>query len=253
MGASGRKTVHQWLPRLKEEFSPELIVANGENAAHGFGITPSIAQEILQSGVHVITGGNHTWDKKEVKIAFEKFPQILIRPANYPPNVPGKGITVVQGVRGTPIGIINLMGRTFMEAIDCPFRTFDREIEGLRAKTKIILLDMHAEATSEKVAMGQYADGRVSAVVGSHTHIQTADEKILFRGTGYLSDAGMNGPDDSIIGMKSEIILRKFLTKIHEKVEVADGPATLHGVVFSIDSESGQCKAIHRVQRKPFL
>ena len=249
VGSSGRQVVADKLPALRAQLNLDLVVANGENAAHGFGLTPAVAKEIFTVGVDVITGGNHTWDKKEIVQAFQLHPKTIVRPANYPPETPGRGWTVVHGKSGHPIAVLNLMGRIFMDPIDCPFQTFKREIESIRREAKIILLDIHAEATSEKYAMGWFADGLISAMVGSHTHVQTADERIFPKGTGYLSDAGMNGPLDSIIGMKKEIIIERFLKKLPVKMEVAEGPAELRGVIFTVDSDDGRCHNVERIKQ----
>jgi len=251
VGSSGRAAVKRWLPEIKAEHALDLVIANGENAAHGFGLTLQIAKEIFDCGVNIITGGNHTWDKKEVVQALQTYPETIIRPLNYPTGTPGRGWTVVHGKSGHKIGIINVMGRIFMDPLDCPFQAFRREIESIRRETPIILLDIHAEASSEKYAMVNFVDGLVSAVVGTHTHVQTADERIFPKGTGFLSDAGMNGPMDSIIGMKTEIILDRFLKKMPIKMEVAEGPGMFHGVIFSVDSDDGKCKAVERVRRLP--
>ncbi len=252
VGSSGRKAAEFWVPKLREEFELDLVIANAENAAHGFGLTPSIAKEIFKVGIDVLTGGNHTWDKREVIQAMQEFPKTILRPANYPPETPGRGITCVHGKSGHLIGIVNLMGRIFMDPLDCPFQTLKREIEGLRRETKLIFVDIHAEASSEKYAMGWFADGLVSVVAGSHTHVQTADERIFPKGMGFLSDLGMTGPVDSIIGMKKEIIIERFLKKQPFKMEVADGPGSLQGAVFTVDSDSGRCLKIQRLQ-KPML
>lgn len=249
VGSSGRQVIAKRLPEIRDEHEPDLVIANGENAAHGFGLTLSIARDIIDSGVDVITGGNHTWDKREVVQAIETFPERILRPANYPPGTPGVGAAVIRTRTEIEIGVINLMGRVFMDPLDCPFQTFEREIEKVRARTRLILVDLHAEASSEKQAMGYFVDGRVSALVGSHTHVQTADERILPKGTGYLTDAGMNGPLDSIIGMKKEIIIERFLKKLPLKMEVSDAPGRLHGVLFVLDRKTGKCVDIERIQR----
>jgi metallophosphoesterase (TIGR00282 family) len=251
VGQSGRQAILEHLPALRSTTPLDLIIANGENAAHGFGLTLSIAAELFELGVDVITGGNHTWDKKEIHQALLSHPQKIIRPANYPPGTAGKGSTIVYGKSGHKIGVMNLMGRVFMDSLDCPFRGFQAEVENLRRETKIILLDFHAEVSSEKYAMAWLADGQISALVGTHTHVQTADERIFPKGMGFLSDAGMNGPFDSIIGMKKEIILERFLKKAHIRMEVADGPGVFQGVIFTIDSDDGTCKHIERIRRTP--
>jgi metallophosphoesterase (TIGR00282 family) len=251
VGSSGRQAIAAHLPILKSEHAFDLIIANGENAAHGFGLTMSIATELFEMGIDVLTGGNHTWDKKEIHQALQTYSQKIIRPANYPTGTAGRGSTIVHGKSGHKIGIVNLMGRVFMDPLDCPFRALQNELETLRRETKIILVDLHAEVTSEKEAMAWFADGQVSAVVGTHTHVQTADERIFPKGTGFLSDAGMNGPYDSIIGMKREIILERFLKKQPVRMEVAEGPGVCSGVIFTIDSDDGTCKKIERVRRTP--
>lgn len=250
VGSSGRKVIAQHLPNIRTEKNIDFVVANAENAAHGNGLTPPTAEELFRVQIDCLTGGNHTFDKKEIYDCFTRNPDRILRPANYADGTAGVGSTLLLGRNGHKIGVINLMGRVFMEPIDCPFQVFDREFEKLKAQTNIILVDMHAEATSEKNAMGHYADGRASAVVGSHSHIPTADERILPKGTGYLTDCGMNGPYDSIIGVKTEIILQRFTKKQHLKMEVAEGPGTLWGVIFTIDSVSGKCVEIERVRRE---
>lgn len=250
VGSSGRKVVEDWVPDLRKEYSIDFCVANAENSAHGFGITPQIAQDLFKAQVDLLTGGNHTFDKRDVYQAFQEFPDRVLRPANYPSGTGGRGVSILHSKSGHKVAVINLMGRVFMEPIDCPFQTFDREYEGMKRETPIILVDMHAEASSEKQAMGRHTDGRVSAVVGTHTHVPSADARILPKGTGYLTDCGMNGPYDSIIGMKTEIILDRFMKKQHIRMEVADGPGTLWGVIFSVDSDTGRCVKIDRVTRE---
>lgn len=249
VGASGRQVILEHLPQIKEEFGVHFTIANAENSAHGFGLTPSIAKELLNSGVDCLTGGNHTFDKKDVYQAFQEFPDRVLRPANYPSGTSGRGLSILYSKSGHKVAVINLMGRVFMEPIDCPFQTFDREYETMRRETPMIFVDMHAEATSEKQAMGFYTDGRASCVVGTHTHTPTADERILPKGTGYLTDCGMNGAYDSVIGMKREIILERFLRKQHIRMEVAEGPGTLHGVIYTLDETTGRCSKVERIRR----
>jgi metallophosphoesterase (TIGR00282 family) len=249
VGSSGRQILQAGIPKIREEHKIDLVVANGENAAHGFGLTPQVVKEILATGVDVITGGNHTFDKKEWPQTFSEYSTKLIRPANFPTSLAGRGSMVVMGKSGHKIGVMNLMGRVFMDPLDCPFQTFKREIEDLRRETPIILLDFHGEASSEKTAMAYFVDGQVSAVVGTHTHVQTADDRIFPKGTGFLTDAGMNGALDSVIGIKKEIILERFLKKLPIRMEVAEGPGPLCGVIFSVDSDSGRCVEIERVRR----
>lgn len=251
VGASGRKVVAERLPELKEKYKPDLVIANAENAAHGFGLTPSVAKEIFAMGIDVLTGGNHSWDKKEIVQVFQEYPQQVLRPANYPRVNPGKGSTIVYGKSGHKIGVVNVMGRVFMDALACPFETFKVELESLKRETKIIFVDFHGEASSEKYAFGYFADGEVSAIAGTHTHVQTADDQILPKGTGFLSDVGMNGPFESIIGMKKEIIIERFTRKLPIKMEVADGPGVFQAVIFTIDSDTGRCQNIERIRQLP--
>ncbi len=251
VGSSGRKAVANWLPQMRKEYDLELVIANGENAAHGFGLTPVIATELFAMGVDVLTGGNHSWDKKDIVKAFDQYPGRIIRPANYPVGNPGQGSSVVAGKSGHKIGVINVMGRIFMDPLNCPFEAFEREFEKIRQQATIVFLDIHAEASSEKQAMGYYVDGRVAGVVGTHTHVQTADNRVLPRGTGYLTDLGMNGPWDSVIGMQKEIIIDRFTKKLPIRMEVADGPGVFQGAIFSVDTHSGLCKSVERIQKYP--
>jgi len=248
VGSSGRKVILDHLPKIREEKKVDFTIANAENSAHGFGLTLSIAEELFAAKIDCLTGGNHTFDKRDIYEVFQKYPDKVLRPANYPGQTSGRGATLLSA-GGTRVGVINLMGRVFMEPIDCPFQSFEREYAGLRRDTSIILVDIHAEATSEKQAIGRFCDGKVSAVVGTHSHVPTADERILPKGTGYLTDCGMNGPYDSIIGMKTEIILERFQKKQHIRMEVADGPGSLWGVLFTIDRVSGKCTEIERIKR----
>ncbi len=251
VGSSGRKAIAEHLPALKAVENFELIIANGENAAHGYGLTPQITGEIFDMGIDVITGGNHSWDKKDIVQSFQSYPDRVLRPANYPKNNAGKGATVVMGKTGNRIGVINLMGRVFMDPLNCPFETLRVELESIKRETRIILVDLHGETTSEKEAMAWYADGEISALVGTHTHVQTADERIFPKGTGFLTDAGMNGPYESVIGMKKEIIVERFVKKLPIRMEVAEGPGVFQGVIFTIDSVSGKCESVRRVRKTP--
>src|SRR3990172_7487493 len=245
-GEPGRKAVLGLLPRLREQYAVDLTIANVENAAAGFGVTPAIAQAFLEAGVGVLTSGNHIWDKKEI-IEYIAKENLLLRPANYPPGAPGTGSIVVKaGVH--KVAVLNLMGRVFMPATDCPFRKADEELPRLREETPIIVVDMHGDATSEKQAMGWYLDGRVSAVLGTHSHVQTADERILPRGTAYITDVGMTGPIDSVIGADRELAIKRFLTGIPIRLEPAKGPARLQGAVVRIDPASGKALGITRLQ-----
>jgi metallophosphoesterase (TIGR00282 family) len=216
-----------------------------ENAAGGFGITPPIARAFLDQGVDVMTSGNHIWDKKEI-VEYIARENLLLRPANFPAGTPGTGfITVKAGPHR--VAVINLMGRVFMHTIDCPFRKADELIPELRRETPIILVDMHAEATSESLAMGWYLNGRVSAVIGTHRHVQTADERILPGGTAYITDVGLTGPTDGVIGVDREQIIQRFLTQMPIRFETAKGPAALHGAVIVVDPETGRASDIRRL------
>ncbi len=245
-GEPGRAALRKLLPRLREEHRADFVVVNVENAAAGFGVTPQIARELLDHGADVMTSGNHIWDRKEI-VEYITRENLLLRPANFPSGTPGVGhVTVKAGPHR--VAVLNLMGRVFMSPIDCPFRKADAVVPELRKETSIILVDMHAEATSESVAMGWYLDGRVSAVVGTHRHVQTADERILPRGTAYITDVGMTGPIDSVIGVDTDIILRRFLTQMPVRFEPAKGPAALHGVVITVDPETGRASDIRRLR-----
>jgi metallophosphoesterase (TIGR00282 family) len=247
VGKPGRNALHSLLGRLREENSVDLCIGNAENAAGGFGLTPDVAEDLFSLGVDIITSGNHIFDKKEIidKLATDKR---ILRPANFPAETPGKGSALIHTAKGDAIGVLNLMGRVFVDTIDCPFKAADKEIEKLKASTNIVIVDMHAEVTSEKVAMGWYLDGRVSAVVGTHTHIQTADDRILPQGTAYLTDAGMTGPSNSVIGIKTELAISRFLTRLPKRLETASGPSQLNGALFAINRETGKAESIRRLQ-----
>jgi metallophosphoesterase (TIGR00282 family) len=246
VGNPGRRAVEELLPRLVAQHSIDLVVANGENAAGGIGITPAVADQLLNQGIDLLTSGNHIWKHKEI-LPFLEDTDRLLRPANYPAETPGRGYAVVETAAGEPVAVINLEGRVFMNTIDCPFRAVDRILGALPKEVRVILVDMHAEATSEKQAMGWFLDGRVSAVVGTHTHVQTADGRVLPGGTGYISDAGMTGPVDSVIGMKREIILERFWSQLPQPFKVAGGNIQLQGVVLRIDTQ-GRCREIQGLQ-----
>lgn len=246
IGQPGRQAVSRELHRLVDRHRLDLVIANGENSAGGFGITQETARELYEQGVHLLTSGNHVWDKKESYGYLEK-EERLIRPANYPEGAPGRGSAVVRTSAGIPVAVLNLEGRVFMNSLDCPFRTADREIERLRESVPVILVDFHAEATSEKAALGWYLDGRVSAVIGTHTHVQTADERVLPNGTAYITDAGMTGSFESVIGMKKDEPIRRFLTQLPTKFEVAKKDLRLNGVVIEVDEASGKAVGIERI------
>ena len=243
---SGRAALVKLLPKLRQEHAVDFTVVNIENAAGGFGVTPQIARACLEGGgVDVLTSGNHIWDKREI-IEYIAKENLLLRPANFPAGTPGAGhITVKAGPHR--VGVLNLMGRIFMNPIDCPFRKADELLEELRRETPIVVVDMHSEATSEVMALGWYLDGRVSAVVGTHRHVQTADERVLPGGTAYITDLGMTGPVDSVIGVDKDIIIQRFLTQMPIRFEPAKGPAALRGVVIAVDPETGRATAIQRL------
>ena len=245
-GKPGREIARRAIPALVATRQIDLVIANVENSAAGFGVTGDIGETILEYGVDVMTSGNHVWDKKEVLEYFPTQPRLL-RPANFPAGVPGRGSYVARTRTGEPVGVLNLMGRVFMTPLDDPFAAALREIESLRAKARVIFVDFHAEATSEKVAMGWHLDGRVTAVVGTHTHVQTADERILPKGTAYLTDTGMTGPHDSIIGVTVEAALGRFITGMPAKFEAASGPARINAVIVTADPATGKATAIERV------
>jgi metallophosphoesterase (TIGR00282 family) len=249
VGKAGRTIVQSYLKQLQEELGPELIILNCENAAAGFGVTPRIADEFFDLGIDVLTSGNHIWDKKEILPYLDKNPRIL-RPANYPPGNPGRGLAIVKTKTGEEAAVLNLQGRVFMPMTDDPFRIADAELAKLPKHIKTIFVDMHAEATSEKGAMGCYLDGRVSAVIGTHTHIPTADETILPGGTAFQTDVGMAGPFDSVIGVMKQDVIRRFLTSIPEKFESASQNARLNAVLIDVDSRTGGARQIQRVHRE---
>jgi 2',3'-cyclic-nucleotide 2'-phosphodiesterase len=235
VGKPGRDFINTRLPKLIEEYSVDFVVANGENCAHGVGITKKTYDELVYAGIDVITLGNHTWAKKEI-LEFIEDKVNLIRPANFPINNPGRGYTIVEKA-GKRVGVINLVGRVYMESYDCPFRKVDEILAKIENEVDIIIVDFHAEATSEKLAMGWYLDGKVSAVFGTHTHVQTSDERILPQGTGYITDAGMTGPYNSILGVDKDIIIKKFITLMPGKFEVAEGMAIFSAILFETDNK----------------
>ena len=246
VGKPGRELVRRGLSHLIDHHSIDIVIANAENAAAGFGITREIGQQLLDWGVGVMTSGNHIWDKKEALDYIGTEPRLL-RPANYPASAQGNGSYLARTSRNETIGVINVMGRVFMLNIDDPFAVVQREIEKMRERTRTIFVDFHAEATSEKIAMGWHLDGKVSAVVGTHTHVQTADERILPKGTAYLTDVGMTGPHDSIIGVEIEPALSRFLTALPAKFETATANPRLHAVVIETDPHTGRAVDIERL------
>jgi 2',3'-cyclic-nucleotide 2'-phosphodiesterase len=249
-GEPGRRIVRDLLPVLVTELAPDLVIANGENAAHGFGITPNHVEEMLDLGVDVLTSGNHVWDRKEIIPYLAGHPDgRLIRPANFPNGAPGSGVYVSRTKAGVPYAVLNLQGRVFMSSIDCPFRAADALLDGMPSEVKIRLLDMHAETTSEKVALGWYLDGRLTALVGTHTHIPTADERVLPEGTAYITDVGMSGPYESVIGIEKQIVIDKFLKQLPSRFEVARGDVRLSAVLIEADPSDGKALSIRRIMR----
>lgn len=249
IGEPGRDAVRAVLPELMRDEEFDFVIANGENAAGGVGITYDTAQELFDAGVDAITLGNHAWDRREaLRLVAED--KRIVRPANYPPGAPGSGAVALRVRDGLQIGIINLCGRVFsVPNLDCPFRTADALVEALGHETKFILVDIHAEATSEKSALGWYLDGRVSAVLGTHTHVQTADERVLPGGTAFLTDVGMTGPRDSVIGMKRELVVERFVGQLPVRFEVAHGECIFCAVSLEFDNSSGRATAVRRISR----
>ena len=249
VGKAGRNIITEQLAALQQELKVDFTVVNGENAAGGSGITPRIANQLFRSGCDVITLGDHVWDRQEI-VEYLQEKDMIIRPANFPDGAPGRGWCIVEKSKDVKIGVINLLGRTFMRYnVDCPFRSLRKSVDEIRKETRIIIVDFHAETTSEKVAMGFFIDGDVSAVLGTHTHIQTADEKILPKGTAYITDLGMTGPYDSVIGQDKDKIIKRFLTSMPIRFEVATEEVIIHGIVIEIDEQSGLACKVTRIQR----
>jgi 2',3'-cyclic-nucleotide 2'-phosphodiesterase len=249
VGKAGRQTVCALLPRLIASERLAFVIANCENVAGGMGVDPGSVAELLEAGVDVLTSGNHVWRNKEIAEFIEGQPRLL-RPANFPPGVPGAGWLVHETPDGKPVAVVNLIGRVFMDSVDCPFQAAERLIPQLVAQTPIIIVDMHGEATSEKSAIGWMLDGRASAVLGTHTHVQTADERILPGGTAYVTDVGMCGPVDSVIGVRREQVLRRFLTHMPTKFDVASGPVIVQGAIVDIDPATGRAHGVRRLQER---
>ena len=254
VGSPGRRIVHDRLADLVEQRGIDLVIANGENSASGFGITPRIAQELLALNIAVISGGNHSWDRKEI-IDFMPHEPRLLRPANFPDQNPGSGLYAGTAKNGVKFAVLNLQGRVFLPAIDDPFKKADAVLEKLPADVEFVLVDIHAETTSEKIALGWYLDGRVTAVVGTHTHVTTADERVLPNGTAYITDVGMTGPHDGVIGMERSGVLKKFIEVLPSRFEVATGDVQMNSVVIETDdtlprNDSGRlrAKSIERVR-----
>ncbi len=248
VGKPGRRAVKLWLPLLKEKYDPQLVIANGENAAGGFGLTKETYQELIDAGIDVLTGGNHIWDKKEFVKEMDSFEHVL-RPANYPEGVPGRG-WLVRHVGDVPVAVINLQGRIFMECIDCPFRTADALLKLIGDDIRVKIVDFHAEATAEKSLLAFYLTGRVTAVLGTHTHVQTCDERILDDYTGFITDVGMTGPVNSSIGMDFPEVLERIIYHLPRKFKVAKGPVMLNAVLLEVDETTGRCLKIERINLK---
>jgi metallophosphoesterase (TIGR00282 family) len=249
VGKPGIKVLCQTLRKLKEKHEAEFVVVNVENAAEGAGLTPQIGDQILAAGVDVMTSGNHIYDKKDVIKYIENQPRLL-RPANYAPETPGRGLWLGSTNSGTQVAVINVQGRVFMPPTECPFRTADKLISEIGNRAAVVIVDHHAEATSEKMAMGRYLDGRVSVVVGTHTHVQTADEQLFPNGTAYITDLGMTGPHDSVIGVESQIVIQRFLRGMPNRFETATDDARVSGIVVEIDERTGKAVKIERLQVK---
>lgn len=246
VGEPGRRAIRKLLPDLREQVGADFCVVNGENAAGGSGITPRIFEELRGAGADVVTTGDHVWDNKEILPIIGNEPRLL-RAANHPERAAGTGVAIIETPRGIRLGVLNLMGRAFMKSMDCPFHVAEREVALLREKTPLIFVDMHAETTSEKIALGRFLDGRVTAVIGTHTHVQTADEQIFPKGTAFLCDAGMTGPHDSILGREIEPIIQRFLTQMPQRFEVAKGGIRFNGAVVQADAKTGRATSIRRL------
>jgi hypothetical protein len=243
VGSPGRRIVEERLRDIIANEKLDLVIANGENSASGFGITPKIVDDLLHAGVEVLTGGNHIWDRKETLDYIQKEPRLL-RPANFAPTNPGRGLYCGTARNGVPYAVLNLQGRIFMAPNDCPFRTVDKELSAVADNVKVIIVDIHAEATSEKQAMGWYLDGRVSAVIGTHTHVATADARVLPKGTAHITDAGMTGPHNGVIGMDQKAVLTRFLDGLPARFEVAEGDVRMNAVLLDVDTATGRAQSI---------
>ncbi|HOU35767.1 MAG TPA: TIGR00282 family metallophosphoesterase [Candidatus Omnitrophota bacterium] len=249
VGKPGRDAVCSLVPAMRRELSLDFVIANAENSSGGSGITPQTAAELFNASVDVLTAGDHIWKRKEI---FEliRSESKIVRPANFPAGAPGSGFGIYRSGSGARVGVINVLGRVFLEPLDCPFRAVRAAAEQIRKETNIIIVDIHAEATSEKIAMGWYLDGDVSAVIGTHTHVQTADERLLPKGTAYITDAGMAGPFDSVLGRRVEDVLERFLGCVPVRFEVAAGNVQMHGVIVDVDENTGCARSISRIQKR---
>ncbi len=248
VGRPGRKLLKDHLSPVQQEHDVDYTIVNVENAAGGFGITPPLAEEILEYGVDVMTSGNHVWDKREVFDFLNREPRLL-RPGNYPKGAPGSFVHIGESRTGTPVAVMNLQGRVFMPLTDCPFRLAEKEVQRIARETRIIVIDFHAEATSEKMALGWFLDGQVSAIIGTHTHIPTADWRVLPRGTAYVSDVGMTGPYDSVIGMELDGSLSRFLTGLAARMEVASENPRFSAMLLDVDESTGMARSIRRIEK----
>ena len=246
-GNPGRKAVKECVPLLRKQLEIDFCIANGENCAAGNGITYIIAQELYKAGVDCITLGNHTWSKKEI-LNFIDSDDRIIRPANFPDKVPGRGYTILKA-NSKELAVLNLIGRVYMDSVDCPFLSADRELERIKAKTKVVFVDMHAEATSEKCALAWYLDGKICCLAGTHTHVQTADERILPFGTAVISDVGMTGPYDGVIGVDKDLIIERFITRMPQKFEVARGRVQFSAICLEVDDKTGKALKIERINK----
>ena len=244
IGKPGRQAIQRLLPQLRQQYGLDMVMANGENAAGGIGLTPETADELFSAGVDVITSGNHIWMHKEI-IPYLDSDSPVLRPLNYPAGVPGKGYIINRQAM-----VVNLIGRTFMSELDCPFQAMDKLLTGFKTRPPVIIVDFHAEATSEKVAMGRYLDGRVSAVLGTHTHVGTIDAQIFPHGTAYVTDIGMTGPLDSVIGDDTEVVLQRFLTRLPHRMSVGGGKTSLNAILVNIANQSGRATSIERIYRE---
>ena len=249
VGKPGRRAVRELLPGIVKDHDVDFVIANCENAASGFGVTKEIVEELLHDEIHVLTSGNHIWDKKDILDFIDDY-ENLLRPANYPDVNPGRGTVIKPAVSGEMVAVINLEGRVFMRALDCPFKKAKEEVGKVKGRARIVVVDMHAEATSEKKALGWFLDGEVTAVLGTHTHVQTADEEVMPGGTAYITDVGMTGPFDSVIGIKTDTILERFLSQVPNRFDVAKKDIRLQGVVIDADEKTGRSRAITRISVK---
>lgn len=249
VGKPGRVAVERLVPSMRVESGIEFVVANAENSSGGSGITAETAGELFNSSVDVLTSGDHIWKRKEIFELIRGEPKIL-RPLNFPAGAPGRGYGVFRSSAGVKVGVINVLGRVFLEPLECPFKAVKKAVEEIRKETPVILVDIHAEATSEKIALGWYLDGEVSAVLGTHTHVQTADDRVLPKGTAYITDAGMVGPFDSVLGRRVENVLERFLTSVPVRFEVASENIQMHGVILDIDEHTGRARSIARIQKR---